>query len=594
MHSKLFIKTLNKMKMKTQNINKFKIATTIRIAVIFFLISTGIVNSQPAEEWQNRYNGFGFNDKPKKMIMDYNGDMIITGSSEGKDESIDILTVKYASDGKELWYARFSGETNHDGNDDDANSLAVDSEGNIYVTGYTHGGVRGRDYCTIKYNSTGKEEWVRIYAGEGRLEDSDESAVAITTDKSDFIYVTGYSNGRGGGYEFSTIKYNSKGEQIWQKTSENITGKPSDIKTDRDGNILITGYCNTVLSGKDFVTLKYNSGGDQLWVETYNGTGRNVVNNDDEAFSITSDTDGMIYITGYSYGINTGKDFLTIKYSSDGYEQWVSRTDNQSNNQREVIDDIPVAAETDKRGNIFITGKTLSPMNGGSDFMTVKINSEGKRQWTKTYDSPQFVNTEDAAEALAIDSYGNVIVTGYSGPVFFSNSCGRGKFFCTIKYGSDGKEKWVKEFTGTGNFEMSDNTAKGILVDSKNKIYVMGESMGEETNMDFCIVRYKESLKDLNVIESLTESEDSFRLNENFPNPFNPSTKISFSIPDNSNVSLRIYDITGKEVAMLVNSNLKKGSHQFEWNATQFASGTYFYKLQTEEFIQTKKMLLIK
>lgn len=580
--------------MKTQKKHKYSVSLISSIVSIVFLLIAGTLNSQPAEDWQNRYNGYGFNDKPKKMIMDYNGDMIISGSSEGKDESIDILTVKYASDGKELWSARFSGETNHDGSDDEANSIAVDSKGSVYVTGSTHSGVIGRDYCTIKYSSDGKEEWVRIYSGEGRIEDSDESAVAITTDKSDFIYVTGYSNGRGDGYEFSTIKYNFKGEQIWQRTSENITGKPSDIKTDRDGNILITGYCNTALSGKDFVTLKYNSDGDQLWMETYNGTGRNVVNNDDEAFSISADTDEMIYITGYSYGINTGKDFLTIKYSSDGYEQWVSRTDSHSDNQKEAIDDIPVAAETDKSGNIFITGKTISPVNGGSDFMTVKINSDGKRQWTKTYDSPQFVNTEDAAEDLAIDSYGNVIVTGYSGPVFFNSSCGRGKFFCTIKYGSDGKEKWVKEYSGTGNFETSNNSAKGILIDIKNRIYVMGESMGEETNMDFCIVRYKESLRDLNLIESLTGSKDSFRLNDNFPNPFNPSTKISFSIPTKSIVSLRIYDITGKEVAMLVNTLLTKGVHQFEWNATQFASGTYFYKIQTDEFIQTKKMLLIK
>lgn len=581
--------------MKTQNINNRKIKATIKTAVMIFIISAGIVNSQPAEDWTNRFNGFNFNDKPKKMIMDNYGNIYVTGSSEGKDENKDMLTIKYSSDGKEQWSVRYSGETNQDGSDDEANSIAVDSKGNVYVTGSAHSGVRGRDYCTIKYDQDGTEEWVRFYAGEGRIEDSDEEAVSVTTDYSDFIYVTGYSNGRGGEYEFSTVKYNTKGEQIWQRTPENYTGKPSEIKADLDGNVIITGYCNTALSGKNIFTVQYNSGGDQMWIETYNGSGRNVVNNDDVAYTIITDISRMIYITGYSYGINTGKDFVTIKYTSDGYQLWVSRTDNHSENNRQVIDDIPAAAEIDSRGNIFTSGKSSSPVNGGNDFMTVKINSEGKTNWVRTYDSPQYTNTDDGAEALAIDTYGNVIVTGYSGPVFLSNSCGRGKYFCTIKYSSSGKEEWVKEYSGTRNFEMSDNSAKGILLDNKNRIFVIGESMGEETNMDYCLVRYSQYNVDPNALEiSGNNGKNDYMLNNNFPNPFNPSTKISFSIPNASNVKLGIYDISGREVAVLVNSDLTKGVHQFEWNASQFASGTYFYKIQAAGFVQTKKMLLIK
>ncbi|HMS64684.1 MAG TPA: SBBP repeat-containing protein [Ignavibacteria bacterium] len=580
--------------MRTQLKNKQAklLKGVISILVIFF--STSILNSQPSEDWANRYNGYDYNDKPRTMVMDSEGSLCITGSSEGKDGSKDILTVKYSSEGKEIWTARYAGDANQDGSDDEANAITVDNNGNFYVTGYTHGGVRGRDYCTIKYDPDGNEEWIRFYAGEGRIEDSDEEAVALTTDNNDNLIVTGYSNGRGGEYEYCTIKYNSKGEFVWQKTTDYITGKPTAVKTDIDGNIVISGYRTEVRTGKDFCTVKYNSAGDQLWMQTYNGSGRNVVYNDDEVSSLIISPKGMIYVTGYSYGIGTGKDFVTIKYSVDGYEDWVSRVNYLSDVNIESSDDEPKAAGFDLRGNYFITGKTLSSANGGSDIMTVKLNSSGELQWIKTFDSPQFMNTEDAAEALAVDPSGNVIVTGYSGPVFFS-SCGRGRFFCTIKYSSDGTEKWVKEYNGPLNFEMSDNSAKAVLTDSQGRIYVMGESKSENADLDYCLVRYSE-LKKVITRNDLTSSneENKYSLNENFPNPFNPSTKISFSIPATSNVKLGIYDVSGREVAILVNNVLKNGNYQYEWNAAQFASGTYFYRIQADGFNQTKKMLLIK
>ena len=96
---------------------------------------------------------------------------------------------------------------------------------------------------------------------------------------------------------------------------------------------------------------------------------------------------------------------------------------------------------------------------------------------------------------------------------------------------------------------------------------------------------------------------DDFGLSQNYPNPFNPVTKIKFDIPANvksqtSNVKLIIYDILGREITTLVNEALKPGSYEAEWPATgggsNFASGIYFYSLQTEVFTQTKKMVLMK
>jgi hypothetical protein len=85
-----------------------------------------------------------------------------------------------------------------------------------------------------------------------------------------------------------------------------------------------------------------------------------------------------------------------------------------------------------------------------------------------------------------------------------------------------------------------------------------------------------------------------FHLSQNYPNPFNPSTKISWQSPVGSHQTLNIYDVLGNEVATLVDEYKPAGSYEVEWDAGNYPSGVYFYQLKSEEFIQTKKMILIK
>ena len=85
-----------------------------------------------------------------------------------------------------------------------------------------------------------------------------------------------------------------------------------------------------------------------------------------------------------------------------------------------------------------------------------------------------------------------------------------------------------------------------------------------------------------------------FILAQNYPNPFNPSTTIKYSIPHQSNVILKIYDVLGKEIETLVNEEKTVGNYQVEFDASSFSSGVYFYQLRAGEFVQTKKMLLLK
>ncbi len=97
------------------------------------------------------------------------------------------------------------------------------------------------------------------------------------------------------------------------------------------------------------------------------------------------------------------------------------------------------------------------------------------------------------------------------------------------------------------------------------------------------------------VENTLTSSQPhTFKLDQNFPNPFNPSTKISFDIPFQTFVSLKVYNIVGKEVAMIMNGNMAAGSYSKTWNAESMPSGIYFYKLTTAAWTDIKKMVLLK
>jgi hypothetical protein len=97
----------------------------------------------------------------------------------------------------------------------------------------------------------------------------------------------------------------------------------------------------------------------------------------------------------------------------------------------------------------------------------------------------------------------------------------------------------------------------------------------------------------------VTEVEDvvqplNYSLQQNYPNPFNPSTTIEYSIPQSGLVTLKVFNVLGKEVATLVNGQNDAGNHTVEFNASALNSGVYFYKIESDNFVETKKMILLK
>jgi len=106
-------------------------------------------------------------------------------------------------------------------------------------------------------------------------------------------------------------------------------------------------------------------------------------------------------------------------------------------------------------------------------------------------------------------------------------------------------------------------------------------------------------LHNQNILTGMDEPNEilllyNFSISQNFPNPFNPTTKISWQSPVASHQTLKVYDVLGNEVATLVDEFRNAGSYNVDYNASKLASGVYFYRLQAGDFVQTRKMILLK
>jgi hypothetical protein len=152
------------------------------------------------------------------------------------------------------------------------------------------------------------------------------------------------------------------------------------------------------------------------------------------------------------------------------------------------------------------------------------------------------------------------------------------------------------------NFQLTSTSPalnKGANLSSPYNIDRMGTTRPYGTRSDMGAFEMKIIAKEnsedvVTGTETTPEIPQEFDLAQNFPNPFNPSTTIRFSIPENSVVSLKIYDITGAQVAELVNDVMNAGTHDVNFDASNLASGTYVYMITAKDFVQSKKMILVK
>jgi hypothetical protein len=214
-------------------------------------------NSAGVEQWVKRYNGPGNDyDLSRSLAVDGSGSVYVTGESMGSGTGYDYTTIKYNSAGVQQWATRYNGPGN---TSDQARSLAVDAVGNVFVTGQSGGSGTSQDYATVKYSSLGFQQWASRYNGPGN---GNDGGFSITLDAA-YIYVTGTSYGGSGVLsDYATLKYNNIGGiQQWVQRYNgpgNSDDVASSIALDNSGNIYITGYSQGSGTGYDYTTIKYS------------------------------------------------------------------------------------------------------------------------------------------------------------------------------------------------------------------------------------------------------------------------------------------------------------------------------------------------
>ncbi len=441
-------------------------AEKLLLFALLLILATPVIGSgQVRQEWVANYNGTGYDlDYATAIAVDPNGNVYVTGGSYSG-----YATVKYDSDGNQLWVARYNGlgVGSHV-----ATAIAVDTDGNVYVTGSSPSAT-DYDYATVKYDCDGNQLWVARYNGPAN---GFNYPTAIAVDPNGNVYVTGYSWGGATYGDYATVKYDSEGNQLWV-ARYNGPGNGNDsaqaIALDSGGKVYVTGYSPSgpaTVGG--YATVKYDADGNPLWVARYNGPG----NLADAARAIALDPGGNVYVTGVSCGVGPfscrRNDYATVKYDSDGNQLWVARYNGSSSSG----DSGASAIALDSAGNVYVTGES------SSQYATVKYDSDGNQLWVANGNFGDGV-----ARAMALDHGGNVYVTG------FSRGGGTDFDYVTVKYDPDGNQLWMARYNGPPNLH---DFAQGIALDPDGNVYVTGQSCTyfEEVcyGSDFATVKYAE------------------------------------------------------------------------------------------------------
>lgn len=468
------------------------------------------LNAQLYQQWVNRYNGIGdYSDKAKDLVVNSGGNVFIAGYTTSNSNH-DYLTMKLTSLGDTLWTRTYNGIDNAE---DEANAICIDGSGNVYVTGHVRGDGTGDDIVTIKYSSIGVQQWVATYSSEYKQDDNGHD---VAVDASGNVYVTGESgvDANGLNTDYITIKYNSSGVQQWAVRFNGppsgidraerivldnagnpiVTGRadngddddwytikyntangntiwtnitdytkndrPTDMVIDASNNVYITG--RTRAENYDLATRKIDAAGNTLWTKFYQGI------DDDRGTAVAVDGSGNVYVTGRSDAnanvLVEVYDIVTIKYNSAGTQQWLKAYTGAGGQ------DLAERIAVNSNGDVFIAGSTDVDATAGEnmDYLALKYAADGTLTYAKTFDGG--ANGADEAVALGLIS-GEAVISGGAYTTAIN------KNLVTKLLDATGNAAWSKQYNGRGD---NNDVANYIAIDASGNTYIAGYSVNED------------------------------------------------------------------------------------------------------------------
>ncbi|MEO0078399.1 MAG: SBBP repeat-containing protein [candidate division WOR-3 bacterium] len=492
-----------------------RLLALLRTLVLAALVVPRHATASVDTAWVRRWDGSAHQDDwAEAMALDSQGNVYITGVTETDtfNGHYDIITLKYSPSGDLLWERQYGSPGAYL---ERPYSIAVDRNGNAYI-----GAIQSDLWTVLKYDSAGILRWVR-HSGSGWCRE-------VSVDSRGNLPACGRTVRTTP--DFTTVEYLPNGDVAWARYYE----EPDEydfawaLAVSSQNEVCVAGQCTDSNPGGNYLVVKYDSAGGQKWVACYDGPRHGA----DWVSDIAVDRDGNVIVTGVSdNGYGTPFDYLTVKYNAEGETLWTRRYNGTANGQDEAR---AVAVLVD--GAACVTGFSKG-VEGVYEFATVCYSADGVATWTA-----RFLGPGDGAKAYAVatDLQGCSYVTGSAAvvPGAFGDCM-------TVKYSSLGETLWTRSFSGPGN---AVDAGKAIAVDGVGTVLVAGLSYNASGNSDILTIKY---VQNGGVVDDHSVAQTPEPASSAEPNPFRSQTHLRFSFGDAVRPTLLVFDAAGRKVRTL-------------------------------------------
>jgi len=451
----------------------------LAFAGMMVLWSAGLTQNQIDPEWVYRWQ-FSPTESDQGDVIgtDLFGNVYVAGHTDTSATYNDWVILRLNSDGDSLWLDFY--DSPMDGIDT-PEFMAVDDSGYIYICGDC--GRSSLDWdmnaVTMKYDSLGNRLWVYDYDNPQGI-NLDDNVENFGLDNNGYPVVVGFSDTPGSptGKVYLIIKLQPDGDTAWVRTMpvpSSTFNRLYGVAFDQSNNIYVTGG-NSTSGNYDIATIKYTPDGDTLWMRLYNGDS----NLDDVPYGIGLDDAGNVYVGGYT--TNTNRDFLAIKYDSNGNFIWDFVYDGEGHAADNIRD-----AVVDGDGNVYMIGETTQ--SSQRDFLVTKTDNAGDLAWFWQYDAG------GNADELVFNSK-NLLNIGNDGSVYFGGATyyiapgATNSNTLTFKLCPDGSLDWYGRYGGPGaDFDQ----IRAVHLDYEGNCYATGYSEGINGNWDLFLLKYPDT-----------------------------------------------------------------------------------------------------